>query len=58
MKTQHSNKMVWGCAAVVGLAVIVAFVTSTYALLFVIPCMLMMGVMLWMMMGGTGDRRG
>ena len=50
-ETTHSMKMMWGCAAVVLVAVIVAFATSAYALLFVIPCMLMMGAMMWMMMG-------
>lgn len=53
-ETTHSMKMMWGCTAVVLLAAIVAFATSAYALLFVIPCMLMMGAMMWMMMGGMG----
>jgi uncharacterized membrane protein len=53
-ETKHSMKMIWGCVALVVLAVIVALATSGYALLFVIPCMLMMGAMMWMMMRGMG----
>lgn len=51
---KHSMKMKWVCAALVLLAVVVAFATNAYVLLFVIPCMLMMGAMVWMMMGGMG----
>ncbi len=53
-ETKHSTKMMWGCAALILLAVIVAFATNAYVLLFVIPCMIMMGAMMWMMMGGMG----
>jgi uncharacterized membrane protein len=56
--TRHSKRMMWGCAALVLLAVVVALVSNAYVLLFVLPCMLMMGAMMWMMMGmgrGTGD---
>ena len=53
-QTGHSMKMMWGCGALVLLAVIVALATNAYVLLFLIPCMLMMGAMVWMMMGGMG----
>ena len=48
-------KMMWGCVAIVVLAVIlsVALANAAY-LLFLVPCMLMMGAMVWMMMGGMG----
>jgi hypothetical protein len=51
-ETKHSLKMMWGCAALILVAVIVAIAGHAYVLLFVIPCMLMMGAMMWMMMGG------
>jgi len=54
-ETGHSMRMMWGCAALVLLALIVAFAANAYVLLFVVPCMLMMGAMVWMMMGGMGD---
>ncbi len=55
----HSKKTMWVCAAIVLLAVMlsVAFSNSVF-LLFLIPCMLMMGVMVWMMMGGMGGMGG
>ena len=51
----NSMKMMWGCIAILVLAVIlsVALANAVY-LLFLIPCMLMMGAMVWMMMGGMG----
>lgn len=52
--SEHSPRMMYGCAALVVVAIILAFATNAYALLFVLPCMLMMGVMVWMMMGGMG----
>ena len=48
-------KMMWGCVALVALVVILAVAGSDAGyLLFALPCMLMMGVMVWMMMGGMG----
>ena len=50
---KYSMKMMmWGCVAVFGVVVIlaVAGVSGAYA----IPCLLMMGAMMWMMMGGMG----
>jgi hypothetical protein len=53
---KHSMKMMWGCAALVGLALILgaAGVDAAYTALFAIPCLLMMGAMVWMMVRGTG----
>ena len=53
-ETKHSMKMMWGCTAIVLVALVLAFTTHAFFLLFVIPCMLMMGAMMWMMMGGMG----
>jgi hypothetical protein len=50
----QSIRMMWGCVALLVVGVIVALSTGAYVLLFVIPCMLMMGAMVWMMMGGSG----
>ncbi len=52
LTTKHSMKLMWGCAAVVLLAVIMALTGNAYALLFLVPCALMMGAMMWLMMGG------
>lgn len=52
MKT-HSPKMMWGCGAVVALVIVLAVAGGNAGtLLFALPCMLMMGAMVWMMMGG------
>jgi hypothetical protein len=57
---KHSMKMMWGCVALLALAVglSVAGANAGY-LVFALPCMLMMGAMVWMMMraGRGGDRR-
>ncbi len=55
----HQTKMMWGCVAILSLAVIlsVALANPLY-LLFVVPCMLMLGAMVWMMMGGMGSGSG
>ena len=51
----HSMRMLWACAAVFALVVIVAVASSNAGyVLFALPCMLMMGAMVWMMMGGMG----
>ncbi len=51
--TKHSTKL-WGWAALGLLAMIVALASNTWLLPFVIPCLLMTGAMMWMIMGGTG----
>jgi hypothetical protein len=49
----HSMKMMWGCVAVIGLLLILAVAGVNVAVaVFAIPCLLMMGAMMWMMMGG------
>ena len=54
---KHSMKMIWGCA---GFALAIVFLASGVGAgaLLIIPCMLMMGAMMWMMMGGQGGSRG
>ena len=52
---KHSMRMMWGCVAILALAVILSVtVASAGFLLFAVPCMLMMGAMIWMMTGGMG----
>lgn len=47
--------MLWGCAALVALVLVVSLAAGSAGyLLFALPCVLMMGVMMWMMMGGSG----
>jgi hypothetical protein len=53
---EHS-KVMWGCVAVLALAAIlsVAGASGGY-LLIAVPCMLMMGAMMWMLVGrGMGE---
>jgi hypothetical protein len=48
-------KMMWGCVAILVLAVIISVAGANVSfLLIAVPCMLMMGAMMWMMMGGMG----
>lgn len=55
----QSGKVMWGCVAVVAVAVVLAVALATpYYLLFVVPCALMLGAMLWMMRGGMGGGPG
>ena len=57
----HSMKMMWVCVPLVALVVIISVAGSNAGyLLFALPCMLMMGAMMWMMMGGVrgGGSRG
>jgi hypothetical protein len=52
---KHSMKMMWGCVAILALPVILSVSGANAGLmLFALPCMLMMGAMIWMMMGGSG----
>ena len=51
---------IWMCVAVVAVALVLVFATGSGAW-FVLPflgCALMMGAMMWMMMGGMGGRGG
>jgi hypothetical protein len=43
-------------AAIGGIVLASAGLNVGYGLLFVLPCMLMMGLMMWMMVGGAGGR--
>ena len=57
---KHSMKMMWGCVALLALAVVLSVAGANVGyLLFALPCMLMMGAMVWMMMGGSrgGDQK-
>jgi cytochrome c-type biogenesis protein CcmE len=50
-------KMMWGCVAVLAIVVVLVLAGANAGyLLFALPCMLMMGAMMWMMMGGMGGR--
>jgi hypothetical protein len=53
---QHSMKMMWPCVAVILVVAVIAATGSGIGfLLFALPCALMMGAMMWMMMrGGMG----
>ena len=52
-------KMMWGWVAMVALAVILAVAdVNIGSALFALPCLLMMGAMVWMMVRGMrGDSR-
>ena len=51
---KFSMGIMWGCLAVLGLVAIIAVAGASGA--FAIPCVLMMGVMMWMMIRGMGGR--
>jgi hypothetical protein len=53
-ETKHSRKLMWGCIAFAVLAIVLVIGGVGAGALFIIPCMLMMGAMMWMMMGGAG----
>ncbi len=55
-QAKKMGAMMWICVGLVAVAVlaIVAGVTGAWIVLFLVPCMLMMGMMMWMMMGGMG----
>ena len=52
----HSMKMMWGCVALAAIVIglVGVGVTGAYFVLLAIPCMLMMGAMVWMMVRGMG----
>lgn len=60
--TNHSMKMMWACVALLALVAVLSVAGSNAGyLLFAVPCMLMTGAMLWLMlreMGGGGTGRG
>ena len=51
----RSRKAIWGCVAIVLVAVVLALAYATPVfLLFVLPCAVMIGAMAWTMWGGAG----
>ena len=51
-------KMMWGCGAVLAIVVVLTLSgADAGSLLFALPCVLMMGAMVWMMMRGMSGRR-
>ncbi len=54
--TKHSMKMIWGCVIFAIVAIILVANGVGGGAFFLIPCMVMMGAMMWMMMGGTGGQ--
>ncbi len=52
--TKHSMKMMAACVGFAVVAIVLVFSGFGAGAFFIIPCMLMMGMMMWMMMGGTG----
>jgi uncharacterized membrane protein len=53
---KFSPKMMWGCVAVLGLVIIAAAAGFGIGAFFAVPCLLMMGAMMWMMFGiGRGN---
>jgi hypothetical protein len=56
---KHSMKMMWGCAAILVAAVGLSIAGANIAwALVALPCMLMMGAMMWMMARGMGGGSG
>ena len=47
--------MMWGCAVILGLAVVLAAALGSLGyLLIAVPCVVMMGAMVWMLTKGNG----
>lgn len=55
-ETKHSMKMMWGCVAFAVLAIIVIASGVGGGAFFIVGCMLMLGAVIWLMMGGTRSR--
>ena len=56
---KHSMKMMWACAAILVVAVVLSLAGANIAwALFALPCMLMMAAMMWIMMRGMGGGSG
>jgi 4-amino-4-deoxy-L-arabinose transferase-like glycosyltransferase len=57
--TKHSMKLMWGCIAIVAFVIVAAVAGARPGyVLFALPCMLMMGAMMWMMIGASGRDSG
>ena len=55
----HSPKLLWGCVALVAVVLVVSLAAGSAGyLLFALPCVLMMGGMMWLMMRGAGRGSG
>jgi hypothetical protein len=54
--SKHSMKMMAACMVFAVVAVVLVASGVGAGAFFIIPCMLMMGAMVWMMMGGMGGR--
>jgi hypothetical protein len=53
---KFSPKMMWGCVAVLAFVIIAAAAGLGVGAFFAVPCLLMMGAMMWMMFGmGRGN---
>jgi hypothetical protein len=55
-ETAHSMKMMWGCVAFGAIAIVLLSSGFGAGALFIIPCLLMLGAMMWMMAGGPGPK--
>lgn len=53
-ETAHSMKMMWGCVAFGAIAIVLLSSGFGAGAFFIIPCMLMLGAMMWMMAGRPG----
>jgi hypothetical protein len=54
-----SMKMMWGCVAILALVVVLTIAGANAGyVLFALPCLLMMGAMVWMMTRGMGGGSG
>lgn len=51
----HSMNMMWACVALVALVILAVAGWEAGYLLFAVPCVLMMGAMVWIMMRGMGS---
>ena len=59
LSNKLSPKHLWLCVVLVAVVLVFALTASSPGfLLFVIPCVLMMGAMMWMMGGMGGGARG
>jgi hypothetical protein len=50
---KHSIKLMWGCMILAVVAIVLVFSGVGAGAFFITPCPLMMGAMMWMMMGGA-----
>ena len=58
-RMKHSMKMMWVCFAIIAVAAALALAGANVAsALIALPCVLMMGAMMWMMTRGMGGRSG